>query len=101
MQIPLVDGRDFTTRDTAQSPPVLIANETFVRQFLGGGNPVGKIIRTNAEPHYPETQYEIVGMVKDTKYGGLRDEIPPEAVTAIARQRLLRNVFMIFVAPQP
>jgi predicted permease len=79
MQIPLVDGRDFTTRDTAQSPPVLIVNETFVRQFLGGGNPVGKIIRTNAEPHYPETQYEIVGMVKDTKYGGLRDEIPPEA----------------------
>jgi predicted permease len=79
MQIPLVAGRDFTPRDTAQSPPVLIVNETFVRQFLGGGNPLRKIIRTNAEPHYPETQYEIVGMVKDTKYGGLRDEIPPEA----------------------
>ena len=79
MQIPFVAGRDFTPRDTAQSQPVAIVNETFVRQFLGEGNPLGKTIRTTGEPHYPETEYEIVGMVKDTKYGGLRDEIPPEA----------------------
>jgi predicted permease len=79
MQIPFVAGRDFTPRDTAQSQPVAIVNETFVRQFLGAGNPLGKTIRTTGEPHYPETEYEIVGMVKDTKYGGLRDEIPPEA----------------------
>jgi putative ABC transport system permease protein len=79
MQIPFVAGRDFTDRDTNQSPPVAIVNNTFVRQVLGGGNPLGKTIRTLAEPHYPETEYQIVGMVKDTKYGGLRDEITPEA----------------------
>jgi predicted permease len=79
LQIPFVGGRDFTARDTAQSPSVVIVNETFVRQFFGKANPLGKTIRTEAEPHYPETELEIVGIVKDTKYGGLRDEIPPEA----------------------
>ena len=79
MQIALVAGRDFSDRDTVKSPPVAIVNETFVRQFLGGGNAVGKTIRTKAEPHYPETQYEVAGVVKDTKYGGLWDEVPPIA----------------------
>jgi predicted permease len=79
MQIPFVAGRDFTPRDTTQSQAVAIVNETFVREFLGGENPLGKTIRTKTEPHYPETEYEIVGLVKDSKYSGLRDEIPPEA----------------------
>jgi ABC-type antimicrobial peptide transport system permease subunit len=79
MEIPLLAGRDFTDRDTLQSPPVLIVNETFVRQFLGPGSPLGRTVRSVAEPHYPETEYQIVGVVKDTKYGGLRDSIPPIA----------------------
>lgn len=102
MQIPFVAGRDFTPRDTAQSPPVLIVNETFVRQFLGGKSPIGQTVRTNGEPHYPETQYEIVGIVKDTKYAGLRDEIPPEAF-APAQQYTdsyyFTNVFIRFSSP--
>lgn len=76
MQTPLLAGRDFNDRDTAQSHPVAIVNETFVRKFFGGENPVGKTFRSNAEPNYPEAQYEIVGIVKDTKYSGLREEIP-------------------------
>lgn len=79
MQIPLVAGRDFTDGDTVKSRPVVIVNETFVRRFLPDGNPLGRTIRTNAEPHYPETQYEVAGVVKDTKYGGLWDEVPPIA----------------------
>jgi predicted permease len=102
MQIPFVAGRDFTARDIAESQPVAIVNETFVRQFLGGGNPLGKTIRTIAEPHYPETEYEIVGMVKDTKYGGLRDEIPPEAFAPAQQYQdkyYFTNVFIGFSSP--
>jgi predicted permease len=102
LQIPFVAGRDFTARDTAQSPPVLIVNETFVHQFLGGGNPLGKTVRTNAEPHYPATEYEIVGMVKDSKYGGLRDEIPPEAFAPAQQypdRYYFTNAFIRFSSP--
>jgi predicted permease len=102
MEIPLVAGRDFTDRDTTQSPPVAIVNETFVRQYLGGGNPLGKTIRTNAEPHYPSTEYEIVGLVKDAKYRGLRDEIPPEAFVPTQQypeKYYFTNVFARFSSP--
>jgi putative ABC transport system permease protein len=102
MQIPFVAGRDFTVRDTGQSPPIVIVNETFVRQFLRGENPLGKTIRTSPEPHYPETEYEIVGIVKDTKYGGLRDEIPPEAFVPAqqySEKYYFTNVFVRFSSP--
>jgi predicted permease len=102
MQIPSVAGRDFTERDTKKSQPVAIVNETFVRQFMGGGNPLGKTIRTLAEPHYPENEFEVVGVVKDAKYGGLREEISPEAF-APARQYpekyYFTNAFIRFSSP--
>jgi predicted permease len=102
MQIPFVAGRDFTDRDTSQSPPVAIVNNTFARQFLGGGNPLGKTIRTQNEPHYPETEYQIVGLVKDTKYGGLRDEIQAEAFAPAQQypeKYYFTNVFIRFSSP--
>ena len=80
LQIPFVAGRDFNDRDVSTSPRVAVVSETFVRKFLGGTNPIGKQIRTAPEPHYPAATYEIVGVVKDTKYAGLREEVtPPEA----------------------
>jgi predicted permease len=102
MQIPFVAGRDFTDRDTTQSPPVAIVNQTFVRQFLGAGNPLGKTIRTQDEPHYPETEYQIVGLVKDTKYSGLREEIQAEAFAPAQQytdKYYFANVFIRFSSP--
>ena len=77
MDIPLLAGRDFDDRDTPASPHVAIVNETFVRRLLGNVDPLGQVIRTNAEPRYPETAYEIVGVIKDTKYENLREITPP------------------------
>jgi ABC-type antimicrobial peptide transport system permease subunit len=34
-------------------------------------------VRTSPEPGYPATDYEIAGVVADTKYSNLRGEIPP------------------------
>jgi predicted permease len=77
MQIPLLAGRGFNERDTGTSPHVAVVNETFARRYFAGANPIGKTIRTNAENGYPETVYEIVGVVKDTKYSDLREPTPP------------------------
>ena len=79
MQVPLLAGRDFNDRDTSASPRVAIVNEAFVRKYLGGANPIGMTIRTAEEPSYPSEAYEIVGVVKDTKYSTLREEIPPQS----------------------
>jgi len=79
MQIPLLAGRDFNDRDTPTSPHIAIVNDVFVRKYLGGANPIGMTMRTVEEPQYPSEVYEIVGVVKGTKYSTLRDDIPPES----------------------
>ena len=77
LRIPLLAGRDFTEQDTAHSQHVAIVNETFVRLFFGAANALGKTFRTSSELHFPEEEYQIVGVVKDTKYADLRDAVPP------------------------
>jgi predicted permease len=77
MEIPLLRGRGFGRDDTASSPPVAIVNETFARHFLGGASPIGHMLRTNPEPDYPSTVYEIVGVIPDTRYNDLRSTTPP------------------------
>jgi predicted permease len=77
LEIPLLSGRDFTNNDTEASPRVAIVNQTFVRRFLGSADPIGKILRTSPEPNYPATDYQIIGVSKDTKYFDLRSDTPP------------------------
>ena len=79
MNIRLVQGRDFTVRDTRDSIRVAIVNEAFVRQFLPGVPVIGRQLRTLAEPRYPETVYEIVGIVADTRYNSYRSGTQPMA----------------------
>jgi len=83
MGIGVIDGRDLSERDTSAGPNVVLVNETFVRRVLDGAEPRGAHVRTIAEPNYPEADYEIVGVVKDTKYADLRDENPPIAYAPI------------------
>jgi predicted permease len=79
MNIPVLQGRDFTFRDTAGSTRVAIVNQAFVREFFGNANPLGRTLRTLAEPHYPETAYEIVGVIADTRYDSYRSGTQPMA----------------------
>ena len=78
---PLVQGRDFTFHDTRTSTRVAIVNRTFVRRFVPNGSALGRTLKTGAEPNYPETIYEIVGVIADTQYHDLRSE-PPAMVFA-------------------
>jgi predicted permease len=62
MGIPFRDGRDFTERDEAGAPGVIIINETFARRFFRGANPIGRKVRVASTPT------TVVGVVKDSKY---------------------------------
>jgi predicted permease len=77
MGIPLIAGRDFVQADTDKSERVAVVNQTFVRRFLNGANPIGQVLRTYAEPGFPATPYQIVGVIRDTQYDSVRDETPP------------------------
>jgi predicted permease len=73
----LLAGRDFSEQDSPNSPKVAIVNEEFVRRLEKGANPVGLRIHREATPHEPETVFEIVGMVKNSKYRDLREKFVP------------------------
>jgi predicted permease len=77
MAIPLISGRGFNQYDTGSSKRVAVVNQAFARQFCGKANPLGQTLRTGAEPGFPATLYEIVGVIPDTRYSGLRDNMPP------------------------
>jgi len=81
----LVAGRDFDDRDTATSPKVAIVNESFVRKLLNGANPIGRRFQIDEYVGRPRHMYEIVGFVKDTKYGDLREEFKPIVFVAAAQ----------------
>jgi predicted permease len=77
LEIPLLAGRDFNANDTEGSPKVAIVNETFVRRFFRNANPIGRTFLSRPEPNYPETEYQIVGVTRDTRYFDLRQPVDP------------------------
>jgi hypothetical protein len=73
MDVAVLEGRDIALTDTRTSPRVAVVNQTFVRTFIPGGRAIGQILRTAPEPNYPATEYEIVGVIRDTRYNTLRN----------------------------
>jgi putative ABC transport system permease protein len=63
---PVIRGRALTTADAEQRTRVVLVNETFVDEILGGRNPIGRRFRfwSTGEPT-AESWYEIVGVVPD------------------------------------
>jgi hypothetical protein len=63
---PVIRGRALTTADAELGTRVVLVNETFVDEVLGGRNPIGRRFRfaSKGEPT-AESWYEIVGVVPD------------------------------------
>ena len=74
--MPVVTGRDISTRDRPGAPGVAIVNETFARRFLGGASPVGRTLTV-----YPRTpraiQLRIIGVVGDAVLFSPRSAVQP------------------------
>jgi putative ABC transport system permease protein len=85
MRTLFLEGREFDDHDTATSPKVAVVNETFVRKILNGANPIGARFHEEGYVGKATPMYEIVGLVKDTKYRDLREEPIPIVFVATAQ----------------
>ena len=65
--IGLIGGRDFSERDTPDSPRVAIINETMARRYWNGRTAIGGRVRVGEET------LEVVGVARDGKYGTLTE----------------------------
>lgn len=86
--VPLIAGRDFNERDTGTLmhrgipfpvPNVIIINQKMAKYYFGDRNPVGRHIGFGNEPG-AVADMEIVGVVRDFKYLGVRDAITRQAL---------------------
>lgn len=62
LEIPFLEGRDFSESDAAQAAEVMIVDQAFARRFYGGASPVGRRVALGKKT------VTIVGMVKDSRY---------------------------------
>jgi predicted permease len=85
LETPMLAGRDFGGADVPGAPEVAIVNEEFARVFFGGANPVGRTFRVEGRAGEPEPLYQVVGLVKNTKYNGLREQTRAIAFLAMAQ----------------
>lgn len=73
--IPLLAGREFGVQDQPNSPPAAVVNRAFAQKFLNGKNPIGE--RFGDGGPGSSGKIEIVGVIGDAKYGGLREQPEP------------------------
>jgi hypothetical protein len=102
MGIPIIAGRALTDRDVPSAPPVAILNETFVRRFVHGIDPLseqlkgfsnsivdGKIVRRDAV---------VVGVVADVKYSALTAAPEPVVYVPATEFFTLRQTLILVPA---
>jgi predicted permease len=96
LQIPLLAGRTFTASDSATTQHVAIVNQTFVRKFFHGVNPVGRQLMKNTV---------IVGVVADVAMAPGLDAVAPltgeETMYVPAAQIPATQLAMVHVWFQP
>ena len=87
--IRLISGRTFTVHDNLKSQLVAVVNQEFMRGYMKGENPIGKLLSVNPpiellppsirQGNYPKQQqkFTIVGVVGDARYASLQREAGP------------------------
>jgi putative ABC transport system permease protein len=85
LRTPIRAGRNFDSRDSADSPHVGIINESMARAFFGSANPIGQYLRVDDPPGVNTPHMLVVGIVTDSKYRSLKEKTPATIYFPIAQ----------------
>jgi putative ABC transport system permease protein len=96
MGIPLLAGRDFTARDTADAPKVAILSERIVREYFPGGpgQALGRRVRFSEHDDW----MTVVGVVADVHQTGLDQGVQPMLYAPFQQEPGFVVRFVSFVA---
>jgi putative ABC transport system permease protein len=96
--IELRTGRHFTPQDDPQHPGATIINEAFARKYFPNEDPLGQRLQASTPARMSNgpmpTSFEIVGVVRDTKFHGLSAASAP-AFYIPAKQFPLANMMVL------
>jgi predicted permease len=74
MNIPFLEGRDFTRMDAKREATVVIVNRKFAEQFFPGTSAIGRRVGWGGGPQSKLTM-EIIGVVENSLYEGPREGV--------------------------
>jgi putative ABC transport system permease protein len=95
MNIPLVQGRAFSERDTETAPLVMIVNQALANRDFPNENPVGKRINLgNTDAKGQLVWWEIIGVAANVRSLELREEATPEFYLS-SLQDSFTNMFVV------
>lgn len=89
--IHVIRGRDISWGDSPQSPSVALVNESLVRRYLHGVDPIGQFICTSDM----DKPMEIVGVISDARLGG--PEVDPEPTILYSLSQYTNGAFFVYL----
>ena len=102
MGVPLLMGRDIGLQDTPNSPKVAVVTQAFAQSYFHGENPIGR--RATFEEDSDKDDFEIVGVIGDTKYDSAKekpDRIVYRPIMQVQDQQTFANVFELRTVGEP
>jgi predicted permease len=106
MRTPLLEGRGLDASDRMENPGVVVVNHTLAERYWPGESPVGKRISNTGYRWGPlgavlVSEAEIVGVVKDIRYAGVREDPQPALYFNYQQAPIRRMAFTVRALGDP
>jgi len=101
-KIPVKQGRSFIERDDSHGQPVVVINEAMARQYWPKASPLGEhliIGRGVMREFADEPERQIIGVVGDSRDGGLNSDPGPKMFIPQAQVPDLANALNVRLTP--
>ena len=82
MGVRLLAGRDFNSDDRQGTAPVAIVNNTFVRRYLSGRDPLTVYFSSGYPTIDPRSEVKIIGVIDDVRQKSLSEAAEPAFYTS-------------------
>lgn len=101
LHIPLLEGRDFTDRDSAGAPGVVIVTQQLAEKMWPGEDPIGKQIAYPRWEGPRRPPFEVVGVAGDVRHLALTKAAPLLLYVPLAQEYDGRTRVVIRTASNP
>jgi len=91
LEVPVLEGRDFTDADVRESNPVIIVNQAFAARYYNSGSPIGRRV------FFRKKWHTVVGLVRDHKYYGFSERVRPHVYQPFRQSYQLGMHLMVFI----
>ncbi|MDQ1474284.1 MAG: putative transport system permease protein [Bryobacterales bacterium] len=81
----ILAGRDFGEHDNLSAPKVAMVNEEFAKKIFNGQNPIGRTFRREESADKPDSVFQVIGLIRNTKYYEVREDFRPIAFVPSAQ----------------